>query len=133
MTEDPLQELINHIERTGVGASSVLRNRRHELPPGLSSSVIHNWIRERNKGVNKDKVEYLLRIYETLPDNPWVELNEGLLEKLQWKKKFLRGQLHSIYKRNPPDQQVSYQALREILNGNVTRARKLNLDYLLNI
>lgn len=121
------------MERTGVGANAILKNRRHEMPSGLNSQLIREWVRGNIKTYKQEYMDYLLELYKHLPDNSWIELDEDLLAKLEWKKKFLKGQLRSLYQKLPPEHEVGYPVLLNILNGHVRKARKLNVEYLLNL
>lgn len=128
---DKLELLRNHIERTGVGANSILRNRRHELPEGLNSALIRAWLNGKILSQKPRHIDYLLDLYNDLPDNPWIDIDETLsfeLEKV-WMK--IRGQLRTIYRKRPPNHEVQYSVLYQILSGATKRTRKLNIDYLL--
>lgn len=130
---EKLKLLRKHIERTGVGANSILKNRRHELPKGLNSGLIRAWFDGGIKTQKEEHLNYLLDLYEPLPDNPWVEIDDELRHDLDLIWKRLKGELRTIYKKSPPEHGVKYPVLLEILRGTISRTRKLNIVYLLSL
>ncbi len=130
---DALRTLQEEIDRTGIGANSILRNRRCELPQGLNSGLIRAWLNGKIHTIRPLHIDYLLNLYKDLPDNPWVEIDDELRHDLDQIWKRLKGELRTIYKKSPPEHGVKYPVLLEILKGNVNKTRKLNIDYLLGL
>lgn len=68
LTKDILSELYKHKERTGVGPVALLYGRRKELPRGLSSSTINNWMLGDVQTARTDQLEAVLKLWRSLPD-----------------------------------------------------------------
>lgn len=86
ITGELRKTLLQHRERTGVGSSQLLRGKRREAPNKLTSSFIDNWMRGQSKSAKKEYWDYVLSLYEALPDDIWIPLKgrakETLIERL---------------------------------------------------
>ncbi len=78
-----VERLLHHKNRTGVGAQKLLGGRRKELPLGLNSSMVQGWFVHRYQTVNPELFEYVIGLYEALPDNRMIEVSEKHREELQ--------------------------------------------------
>lgn len=58
-----ISQIEGFIAQTGMGASAMLRGRRHETPRGLSSGMVASWLRGKVKSARKDHVDFMLRIW----------------------------------------------------------------------
>ena len=67
ITEDVRAALIAHRERTGVGASALLKGAR-DIPTGLSASLVTAWIGGYIDSARKDYLDYVIARWKALPD-----------------------------------------------------------------
>lgn len=60
ITQEIRNRLHDYKEQTGIGASALLRGKRKDLPQGLNSAVIQNWLNGKIKSARKDHLNYVL-------------------------------------------------------------------------
>lgn len=133
ITSEIRQILIAHKERTGVSVDKLLAGRRKELPPGLNAAIINSWIRGKTHSARNSHLQYVLGLYSSLPDNPWIDLDNKQLSEIIKIGKALHGRLKSKIRLNPLPDGLTYHTLHRILSGQQERVRKLNLDYIYQI
>lgn len=83
LTEEMIRTMKGHQERTGVGANKLLSGKRKDLPEGLNSALIRNYFQGNSKTIRKDHYEYVIREWETLPDNSYVEVTDEIKKHFQ--------------------------------------------------
>ncbi|MCB0743958.1 MAG: hypothetical protein KDC67_08645 [Ignavibacteriae bacterium] len=84
ITNKIIEKLIFHHNRTGVGPQKLLRGKRGNLPLGLSSGVIYNWINNKSKTAKREHLDFVLKEWKALKDNPnTVDRNKNYKEGLE--------------------------------------------------
>ena len=68
LTEDLLNEIQGHIDRTLVGPHLLLKKARRPVPQGLSRPTLENWLYRRCETARADFVEFVLDEWRVLPD-----------------------------------------------------------------
>jgi len=74
-TPEILAELKHHRQRTNKAPMALLKGRKNELPVGLKSYHVTNWL-AGTKSANKEHLDYVLALWRELPDyvaDPVVE------------------------------------------------------------
>lgn len=131
LTNQMITDLLNQKERTGVGAEALLRNRRKEKPKRLNAAIITSWMRRKTVSANKQNFEYVMNLYQGMPDNPWIILTPGQKEELKIRYEAFHGQLAVLFKKHPPPSvDISYSAVRKLLTGETDKVRKATLNYI---
>lgn len=74
ITDEIRERLIQHKKRTSVGSMLLLKGKRSEAPKGLNSAILNNIMNGQSKSVKKSYLEYVVQLYEALPDNVWIKL-----------------------------------------------------------
>lgn len=128
-----VEKLKEEIERTGVSIYAILRGKMHDKPKGLNSNRVRAWLHGMNTNPNLEQLSYVLSLYDSLPDNPWIELDSELRGQLMAKKEELKGLFPKYYRKNPPPCDTSLAVMSQLFLGKAKRIRKLHLDYLLGI
>jgi len=78
ITPEILAELKHHRKRTNKAPMALLKGLRAELPKGLTSAQINNWM-AGVKTVKKEYLDYVLRLWREMPD--YMETPEILKAK----------------------------------------------------
>lgn len=68
LTEDLLNEIQGHIDRTLVGPHLLLKKACRPVPKGLSRPTLENWLYRRCETARADFVEFVLDEWKALPD-----------------------------------------------------------------
>lgn len=68
ITPEIIAAMHSHIQRTGIWPATLLRGKRNELPEGLNSSHILSWLNGRTITARTDHLNYVIRLWEYLPD-----------------------------------------------------------------
>ena len=76
ITEDVRAALIAYKERTGVGASALLKGAR-DTPAGLSASLVTAWIGGYVGSARKDYLDYVIARWKALPDAEFTSAYPG--------------------------------------------------------
>jgi len=64
-----LHSVINeHIERTGIGAYTILRGQVPEKPKGINGRLVSNFLKNQGIRIRKDYLAYALKRWEETPD-----------------------------------------------------------------
>ena len=123
LTPDMIETLNAHRIRTGIGPHVLLRNKRKELPKGLNSSVVKSGLMGLAKTIREDHYNYILKLYEALPDDPYVKISQEQQEQL----KVLKGQAATIARNSTIDSTMA----NWIVTGKIKMCRKSELEFLL--
>ncbi|MDE1466915.1 hypothetical protein [Aurantiacibacter sp. D1-12] len=72
ITEEIRKQLESEAERTGVGASKLMRGRRTDMPQGLTSSMMNGWKNGAIGSAKKAHLDWVLKAYAewTQPAKP---------------------------------------------------------------
>lgn len=68
LTEEMVNELQGHLDRTRLGSHALLSGRRNEKPEGLYPYTIDNWLSGHVKTVNANYFSYVIKLLESIPD-----------------------------------------------------------------
>jgi len=69
-------------DRTGVGVIALLKSRR-DIPEGLNTSRLSQWLNGRARNAPASEIEYVLALWKALPDDEWVELTPDLVARIR--------------------------------------------------
>ena len=67
LTADVASQLQSEIQRTGIGAVSLLKKYEDVIPKGLTASRVNSWSGMRAKSYNPQHLAWILQKYEALP------------------------------------------------------------------
>ena len=68
LTEDILNDIQGHIDRTLVGPHLLLKQTLNPVPSGLTRPTIENWLYKRCQTARADFIEFVLNEWRALPD-----------------------------------------------------------------
>lgn len=68
LTEDLLNEIQGHIDRTLVGPNLLLKQTMSTVPSGLTRPTIENWLYKRCQTARADFIVFVLSEWRALPD-----------------------------------------------------------------
>lgn len=149
LTDDLLNEIQMHIDRTLVGPHLLLKKAQKPIPSGLTRPTIENWLYSRCKTARTDFIEFVLSEWRALPDGDlsatlprnraaktkpgYVEITPEMVIELQSyrDKKLIPSQLFKLVDHTPDELQPSM--ISAWVNGSATSARKELLLFVLNV
>lgn len=148
LTDDLMNEIQGHIDRTLVGPHLLLKQAQNPIPSGLTRPTIENWLYRRCKTARTDFIEFVLSEWRTLPDGDlgaplprnratktkpgYVEITPEMRAELQSyrDKKLIPSQLFKLVDDIPDGLQPSM--ISAWVNGNAETAREEYLKYVLS-
>ena len=93
ITQSFRNKILSEIERTGCGASKVLRGNKEARDIGLNSKIIQSWIRDEKNGVsriksaNKEHIELAKELWAKLPNKEDVKPKKQVSVYIKTKEK----------------------------------------------
>lgn len=89
ITEEIRKQLESEAERTGIGASKLMRGRRKDMPQGLTSSMMTGWKIGSIATAKKEHLDWVLKAYAdwSPPEKPRlperIKLSDAQVSNLQ--------------------------------------------------
>ena len=140
ITEDMIQKIQAEIKRTGIGTATLLKRDKENVPKGLNSPLIYNWLIGITKTAQTDYLEYISQAWAKYPDNHLVErtlITDSMLQKIRAERKRTCIPLPVLLRR---DQENVPEGLSAALINNwlqkpensIKTARTDHLEYILH-
>ena len=147
LTDDLLNEIQGHIDRTLVGPHLLLKQAQIPIPSGLTRPTLENWLYRRCKTARADFIEFVLSEWRALPDGDlsvtlprnrakktkpgYVELTPEIRAELQSyrDKKLIPSQLFKLVDDIPNGLQPSM--ISTWVNGSAKTSKTEYLEYVL--
>lgn len=153
LTEEMVNVLRKHMDRTGLGSHALLSGRRKEAPKGLRAYTIDNWLSGRVRTVDAEYYEYVAALWEATPDYrapepifrvrraprkvgkaadlDYMSIDKRTLHLLRYyhELKFIPGALFQLCPDVPVD--LKPNIISSWVSGVAKRARREHLDYVL--
>lgn len=149
LTEDLLNEIQGHIDRTLVGPHLLLKLAKNSVPVGLTRPTIENWLYRRCQTARADFIEFVLSEWRALPEGDkgvglprnrtaktqpgYIEITPEIRAELQSYRdnKLIPSQLFKQSDDVPGGLRPSM--ISTWVNGVVRTAKKEYLDYVLRV
>ena len=128
-TSDMAAQLVKERERTGVGASALLKPYKN-LPKGLNVTMITHMLSCKVKKVKAIHYEFVAGAWATLPDNSRIEITEEMrLELVKGRSKNTLS-MQSLQRLRGLPKGLTRAKHYGIMNGSVKTAHKVHYDFL---
>ena len=135
ITEKIKAELADHRARTGIGPHKLLKNTRHQRPPGLRANIVSNWIEGKNKTLRQSHLDYILKLWSALPDGAdRIEITPQIKAELNQYRQITGVGSHAIttvYDDCPKG--LSSGIIQYWLDGKIKTANRRHLESVISV
>lgn len=139
ITEEIRERLESEAERTGVGASKLMRGRRKDMPEGLTSSMMTGWKIGSIGSAKKEHLDWVLKAYEdwTPPEETKrperIKLSDAQVSHLQAEvERTGLGAVNILrHSREALPKGLNHQKVQRWINGQTRTAMKEHWNFVL--
>ncbi len=119
-------------KRTGVSAMALFRGRK-DIPQKLTTSAVNGWLLGYIISAYREDVDYILNLYSSLPDNPWVNIDENLQTRINEIGIKYSMKIQGTLKKSPEYRDVKYHCVNTVMRGIRKKCRKRTLDFIFSL
>jgi len=135
MSDEHLAMLRSEIARTGKGSKAILRGKRRQMPEGLNSGIIDQWLNGNVQSASEQHWNWVRQTYaEDQPDPDSLELTKEMRNHLKAERKRTGAGIQKLFRGTNdlrPEGLTSSSIVHNWLSGSHKTVRKDHLEWVI--